>query len=191
MTWIVGWRSNTPGDPCHSLVVSPPFHVSGKKEYIQFRASIINEPPRTAANSNRFYTAPPSTGAARNGMPRREGVTKDTKFTLQQVVAYAAYKGNSVDIWQRIELHDYFETGWQTLELSHRCSNKRCTEPSHIIPESSADNKARHGCPVLIFINKKPYPHCDHEPPCIASYKTLQKAKHYTVTQEDLDQAED
>lgn len=202
MTWVINWRTTVLQDPCHSLTVTAPFAKSGDKSkakskqdeamYIQMRGTVINEHPRNPNNSLGNYAAPPATGAPRMAMlldpEGRPGIGNNTKFILQQLVAYAMYKDPAVDVFARVEFTAYFEAeGWKTNEISHLCSNKLCTEITHLFPESSEYNKSRHGCPVLIFINGEPYPHCDHNPPCKASLKALEKAKRYTVTQEDLD----
>lgn len=181
MDWIVHWRVDDLRDPCKSLDVMAPF-VRNDKGYVQVRGTIINETARNEKNSKGHYRPIPATGKERKLLPQRPGINNNTKFTLHQLVAYAALAENPFSNDPEIvALRAFFEEGWKTLELSHLCHNKVCTEKAHVYPEPSDYNKSRNGCPVIIFINEVPHPHCDHEPPCIASLEKQRTAKRYTI----------
>jgi len=103
------------------------------------------------------------------GDPR---VTTNTKAQLHQVTAW-----QHPDPEKREALRTAIQDG--KLELSHLCPNKDCTNPDHIVAESSWINKTRWGCPVSIFINDEERSCCQHNPACIPSDETRKRALRY------------
>jgi len=188
--WIViaGWRSEEPGaDGCYPLNCIRPWSMNAK-DYIQLRASVVNEnllPTTNAAN----YKAVPATGTARDELPTHGWIDKDTKIQLSHLVARYA-----MTIWadgpragHAQAFGKFFaEKGvpgaeWASYELSHLCHNKACTNPEHLYPEASDTNKSRDYCPVVIYINGTIHNHCRHAPACIQTAARKAQAFKYIV----------
>lgn len=72
------------------------------------------------------------------------------------------------------------------LEISHRCYDKRCSNPQHLVVESSATNKSRNHCPVVLYVNGHEVPNCKHAPKCIPTEQARKDALEiHVITSQD------
>lgn len=183
------WRVPASGvDGCYPLVSGKTAPWSeNPKGYPQLRGTVINEPtPQSLAT----YKSIPATGHLRNSLETHEWIDNNTKFQLHQLVARKACV-DWAEVPEKIDHRNSFlryfnEKGvpgaaWATYELSHLCHNKLCTNPDHLWPESSDDNKSRGYCPVVVWINGDIYSHCHHNLKCVQTEAKKMSAFRYDI----------
>jgi hypothetical protein len=73
------------------------------------------------------------------------------------------------------------DAGLAHWEVSHRCRNKRCIKPSHLVVESSACNKSRTYCEVVIYINGIQQSVCRHTPRCKVTQEIINRAYRFQM----------
>ena len=77
-------------------------------------------------------------------MPKKQG---GTKVGLKYPSTKVTYKGKSVTLRQAFFVgHPSFQGKNPTMTSSHRCHNRACVNPSHLIYEPDFVNKGCSGC---------------------------------------------
>jgi hypothetical protein len=99
------------------------------------------------------------------------------KIQLHQLVAW-----NHSDPTERERYRASITDPGCKLEISHRCHRKDCGNEAHLHLESSAENKQRNGCPVVILINGKLRSCCKHIPFCLPNPEAVKTAPQFQVT---------
>lgn len=109
---------------------------------------------------------------------------------------YVQIKVSGDDPNKKVQLHQFI--AWQhpdpvrreqlreaikhtTLEISHLCNNKSCANPDHLFAETSARNKERNTCEVVVKLNEKLYDICRHEPKCVRTKRVLERAFSFNI----------
>ena len=99
---------------------------------------------------------------------RLPGTCTNKKVQLHQLVMWMAEL-------EGVFLHRAAIEGGE-LELSHLCGLKTCANSNHIWPETSACNKSRNYCEVVINVDGVLFNICRHHPRCIATEAKQQGA---------------
>ncbi len=106
-------------------------------------------------------------------------VNKFTKVLVHHFAILRSRDRNTVRNASQIFIDDGRFEG-EKVEISHICYKKLCVNPDHITFETSAINKSRNYCPVIVFINNILYMHCRHNRPCHITTEAKRRAFRYT-----------